>query len=361
MSIRNSALDHLRGLAVFLMILVNLPGSWGNMYSPLKHAKWDGITVADIVFPIFLWVVGYSILLSFQKNQIQTNNNYTLKIFYRSFILIGLGIFLSLFPKFDFEHFRIPGVLQRIGFCYFIFAMSLKYFGVKKTFYWIISISILISIINVHWNYAFSHFSFIPIPIKDTIGAKLDRFLFGEHLWNETKFYDPEGFITSISALLSVSLGAFAAYQESQKNSIYRIIWKFIFYLAVGFVLYLEFPPNKTNWNLTFVFLTTCVIELMYLFFQSCSKVDSLNLLNQLWKFLFLDLSQYALSLFLIYGIITRTTHFILLRKEIVSILSTALQNPNLASLFFSIMMFIWTLIFLKIWKDLRKIVSPKS
>ena len=57
-SSRFYALDALRGLAIALMILVNTPGSWQHVYSPLLHASWDGFTFADIVFPAFLFVVG---------------------------------------------------------------------------------------------------------------------------------------------------------------------------------------------------------------------------------------------------------------------------------------------------------------
>ena len=57
-STRFVALDALRGLILALMILVNTPGSWSAVYSPLLHADWHGFTFADLVFPGFLFVVG---------------------------------------------------------------------------------------------------------------------------------------------------------------------------------------------------------------------------------------------------------------------------------------------------------------
>jgi len=55
----------LRGMTVALMILVNNPGSWAHIYAPLEHAKWDGCTPTDLVFPFFLFVVFVKLDLNF--------------------------------------------------------------------------------------------------------------------------------------------------------------------------------------------------------------------------------------------------------------------------------------------------------
>ena len=55
---RYYSLDVFRGATVALMILVNNPGSWGHIFSPLGHASWHGCTPTDLVFPFFLFAVG---------------------------------------------------------------------------------------------------------------------------------------------------------------------------------------------------------------------------------------------------------------------------------------------------------------
>ena len=35
------ALDILRGLTIILMIIVNDPGSWSEVYAPFLHAEWN--------------------------------------------------------------------------------------------------------------------------------------------------------------------------------------------------------------------------------------------------------------------------------------------------------------------------------
>ena len=61
--IRYASVDALRGIAVAAMLLVNNPGDWAHVYWPLRHAEWHGCTPTDLIFPLFLFVVGVSIAL----------------------------------------------------------------------------------------------------------------------------------------------------------------------------------------------------------------------------------------------------------------------------------------------------------
>ena len=63
---RSYAIDVFRGLTIAAMILVNNPGSWGAMYSPLGHAEWHGWTITDLIFPFFL--IHMDILIIFSSN-----------------------------------------------------------------------------------------------------------------------------------------------------------------------------------------------------------------------------------------------------------------------------------------------------
>jgi predicted acyltransferase len=117
-----------RGITVAAMILVNNPGDWSNIYPPLRHAEWHGVTPTDLIFPFFLFIVGVSITfsLSTRKYDQAGHNKLILKIAKRSLILFGLGLLLHLFPGFDFATVRIPGVLQYSLFVesYFLKPMS---------------------------------------------------------------------------------------------------------------------------------------------------------------------------------------------------------------------------------------------
>ena len=54
------SLDVLRGLTIALMIVANLPGSWSAVLPMMRHAAWNGFTVADFIFPSFVFVMGVS-------------------------------------------------------------------------------------------------------------------------------------------------------------------------------------------------------------------------------------------------------------------------------------------------------------
>ena len=61
------ALDILRGITIAGMIMVNNPGSWSYVYAPLGHAKWNGLTPTDLVFPFFMFIMGISTYISLRK------------------------------------------------------------------------------------------------------------------------------------------------------------------------------------------------------------------------------------------------------------------------------------------------------
>jgi predicted acyltransferase len=62
------SLDVFRGLTVMLMIFVN-NGAGNEIFSQLKHSKWNGLTLTDLVFPFFLFIMGASCYLSLKKSE----------------------------------------------------------------------------------------------------------------------------------------------------------------------------------------------------------------------------------------------------------------------------------------------------
>src|SRR5215217_9582028 len=115
-STRLVSLDAFRGATIALMVLVNTPGDGNNVYTPLEHADWHGWTLTDVVFPSFLWIVGLTLTLSFQRRLATgaTRGDLFKQALRRAAILFALGLFLYGFPRFDLGTWRILGVLQRI-------------------------------------------------------------------------------------------------------------------------------------------------------------------------------------------------------------------------------------------------------
>lgn len=117
---RWDALDVLRGLTIILMLMNLTPGSWETNFAFLVHARWEGGTLIDMVAPAFLFCIGVAMPLSLERRAARGDSAATLlrHILWRGALLIAIGFFLNLYPRFDFPTVRIPGVLQRIGLCY---------------------------------------------------------------------------------------------------------------------------------------------------------------------------------------------------------------------------------------------------
>ncbi|ANQ48746.2 DUF1624 domain-containing protein [Flammeovirga sp. MY04] len=254
------SLDIFRGLTVILMILVNNPGSWSFIYPPLKHAAWHGCTPTDLVFPFFLFIVGVSISFSmFNAKEDKLKRPKLLrKAIWRGSKLIGIGLFISLFPFFDFSTMRIPGVLQRIGLV-FIFATSIfLYFDIKKI------IGIISILLISYWGIM----TLIPIPgigeanLDDpnkVLSAYLDFKLMGGHLWSGTKTWDPEGLLSTLPAIATALLGIIAGILIKTKRE--DQIVKLLLFIGAGLLILgyfwgIVFPINKSLWTSTYVVYT---------------------------------------------------------------------------------------------------------
>ena len=60
------SLDIFRGLTIGAMILVNNLITWSDAprFRQLVHAEWNGCTLADLIFPFFIFIVGVTTVIS---------------------------------------------------------------------------------------------------------------------------------------------------------------------------------------------------------------------------------------------------------------------------------------------------------
>ena len=262
--VRLLSLDVFRGLTVAAMILVNNPGSWTNIYAPLKHAEWHGCTPTDLIFPFFLFIVGVSISYALgSKKGYMSHSKLIMTALKRALILFGLGLFLNLFPKVftepmeAFQTVRIPGVLQRIAIVFFITAVIFIKTNPKT------QLRLLIGILIAYW----AMMTLIPVPgvgyanlEKETnLGAWLDRSILTEaHLWRSAKTWDPEGILSTLPAigtgLFGVLVGTWLKRKDREESV--KISWMFsigILAVILGLIWDLCFPINKALWTSSFV------------------------------------------------------------------------------------------------------------
>ena len=251
------SIDVLRGMTLIFMIIVNQPGSWENVYAPLLHADWNGLTPTDYIFPNFLFIVGVSIVLSLSNRKNELNKNQTLKkIIWRAFKIYLVGLFLWVFPSFDLDNIRWTGVLQRISFV-FLFC-GIIYLFINKKFFMYISFITLI----LYW------FIMVYIPIPgigypdlSVPGLNLAHYIDNKYLpgvlWQVT--WDPEGILTTIPSIITGVFGLIAGSilvsNKNIKDKLLNMFYIGLILVFVGDFLSWSFPVNKNLWSTSYTFL----------------------------------------------------------------------------------------------------------
>ena len=152
------SLDFFRGLTIAGMILVNNPGNGFAAYWPLKHARWNGWTPTDLVFPFFLFIVGVSMVFSFASRlkHGDSRGHLMLHVVKRAAILFAIGVFvINSFPDhYNLSTIRIEGVLQRIAVCYLIASVVTLWGGTRTR------IAVIVTCLLGYWILM----RFVPVP-----------------------------------------------------------------------------------------------------------------------------------------------------------------------------------------------------
>ncbi|XP_045391623.1 heparan-alpha-glucosaminide N-acetyltransferase isoform X2 [Lemur catta] len=310
---RLRCVDTFRGISLILMVFVNYGG---GKYWYFKHASWNGLTVADLVFPWFVFIMGSSIFLSMTSILQRGCSKFRLlgKIAWRSFLLICIGIIIvnpnyCLGPL-SWDKVRIPGVLQRLGVTYFVVAVLELLFAkpvpencaLERSCFSLGDVTsswpqwlLVLTLESIWLGLTF----FLPVPgcpigylgpggIGDlgkypncTGGAAgyIDRLLLGEdHLYQHPSSavlyhtevaYDPEGILGTVNSIVmgffGVQAGKILLYYKDQTKAI------LIRFTAWGCILGLIsvaltkvsenegfIPVNKNLWSISYVTTLSC-------------------------------------------------------------------------------------------------------
>ena len=218
---RLPSLDLLRGIAVMGMILVNSAAAIHydrEVAVPwwLLHAHWNGLTLADLVFPAFLMMMGVAVPMAVGTPGGQGIDGVAARrIGGRVVRLVVLGFILSnlyWFARFDSGTWRPFGVLQRIGLVYG--ACALLYLGLGRR----ARVGLIVAILV---GYAV----LLLVPTPDgvpvdlmlpgrNLAAWVDRWVLGSHRYVAgAAGYDPEGILGTLPAiahgLIGVEVGAY--------------------------------------------------------------------------------------------------------------------------------------------------------
>lgn len=230
----------------------------GTLADQLRHPSWEGFTFYDLIFPLFIFIVGVSLVFSLSRTIATEGREVALRrIFRRSILLFLIGVFYAGGLSRAIEEIRWLGVLQRIALCYFFAGILFCYFKPK------VLAGICASLLVGYW----ALMTFVPVP---GIGAPsyeegknlanyLDELLLPGRLYRDT--WDPEGILSTLPAVATCLLGVLAGLllrneHFDRRDKSYVLLGAGVGALIIGYVWSLQFPLNKHIWTSSFVLVT---------------------------------------------------------------------------------------------------------
>lgn len=273
---RIRSIDALRGFDMFWIsggdaFFISLFAFFGTPFFKslalqLDHPAWTGFRFYDIIFALFLFIMGLSMPLSITKRLAKgaSKNEMYVHVFRRTILLYLFGLIYNGLFDFNFETLRYTGVLHRIAFTYFfasIIVMNSKQNGILI---WAVALTM------VHWLILLlipaPGFSAYDLSPEGNLSGYIDR----QWLPGSMCCYpygDNESLLTNFPAIASVLIGVLAGYRLlSSDNDTIKL--KFFFasggaLIVLAIIWSLIYPINKYLWTGSFVSLTAGISMLL--------------------------------------------------------------------------------------------------
>ena len=314
---RLMSLDALRGFDMFWIIgaedlfhglnKISNTGVFRVMAEQLDHEDWEGIHFYDLIFPLFVFIVGVSLVFSLSKTVETVGRSAAVRrVIRRGVILFLLGIFYYGGFSHDWPHIRLMGVLNRIALCYLFAGLFFCFFRPGKLA--VICAALLVG----YW----ALLSFVPFPdvrpvpggaqticretgITNVVqlnltstnrisgvfikGVNLANYMDQKYLpgmkWDGT--WDPEGLLSTLPAIATCLLGVFAGLLLKSKaiEDRHKVRYLLVAGLAsvlLGHLWGLKLPVIKKIWTSSYVLVAGGYSALLLGFFY---------LVIDVWKF----------------------------------------------------------------------------
>ncbi|HVU27101.1 MAG TPA: heparan-alpha-glucosaminide N-acetyltransferase domain-containing protein [Verrucomicrobiae bacterium] len=287
------SVDALRGFDMFWIIgadslvyaLHNMTQNpvTGFLATQLDHADWEGFHFYDLIFPLFVFIVGVSLVFSLSKTIAVAGRAMALKrVFVRSLLIFSFGIIYNGGFSHEWPDVRIMGVLGRIALAYFFAGLLFCFFHPRTL------IAICAGLLVSYW----ALMTFVPFPdVRPTPGEGIiakekgfteisqlnmvstnyltDTFIKGVNLANylDQKYlpgrkydgtWDPEGILSTLPAIATCLLGVFAGLLLSNQTvpDQKKVILLLTFGIAgatLGWLWGIQFPVIKKIWTSSYV------------------------------------------------------------------------------------------------------------
>lgn len=280
-SSRILSVDVLRVITIVLMIFVDK--AIGDQYEFTKHAMWNGLNLADFVFPSFVTLMGVSMYFSLSKYEFSANKSAVFKIIRRFVLLCIFGWIIAQISNsisasfegknffeafFDFSQWRPMGIFTRLALCYLVAGLIVLFVHNKKALIGIIVALLVGYIVILGFGNGYEQSEANIISIVDKTIFTPDH-MYKMKIDGGAKIaLDPEGLLSTIPCIAQTLLGFLVGglIKDKTKDNKTKVLYMFIIgysLLITGYILGLFVPPFKKAWTSSFVLLTSGVVFCM--------------------------------------------------------------------------------------------------
>jgi len=283
---RIASVDALRGLNMFWIMgfdgamaalaqmsedkspTIHTAGSF--LGAQFQHVAWEGLRFYDLIFPLFVFLTGVSIVLSLPRLvEREGKTKAHLRVLRRSLLLYLMGLIAYGGISEHWTDVRLLGILQRIAICYFFTALMFLNFNLRGL------IAAVVTLLVGYW----ALMTFVPVPglgagsyaADANLANWIDYHYLPGKLWDVTR--DPEGLLSTLPAVGSCLFGVFAGLLlcDSRVAEPQKTLWLIgagCILLGAGYLWALQFPVIKAIWTSSFVLVTagysTILLALMH-------------------------------------------------------------------------------------------------
>jgi predicted acyltransferase len=302
------SLDALRGLDMLFLLGISgvfraLPklsdnGVFNFLAGQCQHTVWHGFHIYDLIFPLFIFMVGVSVPFAISK---RLQDGYSRKKLYfhiirRSLMLFFLGLIFNGFLGFDFSNFTYTGVLQRISIAYFFSALIVMNTDIRMQ---AISAG---SLLVIYWLLMI----LVPVPgygagvitPEGNLHTYIDQQLLPGKLGNG--FYDEDGILQQISSIAVCLAGVLAGHwlrsSYTQNKKVLGLMLAGFASVLIAIVWNFSFPIIFRLWSSSYAMLVIGLSSLLLSLFYWIIDVKGYTK----WAFPFVVAGLNSITIYLV-------------------------------------------------------------
>lgn len=303
------SLDALRGFDMFWItggdaIMASLPILSSNIFfkglaGQFEHSSWNGFTFYDLIFPLFLFIVGAAMPFSFGKRLERGDSKQDLykHIITRTAILFLFGLIYNGLLDFNFSTMRYAGVLQRIALCY-CFA-SLVFVNTTIRGQAIVAGALMLFYMLIMKLIPVPGFGMGVLAPEGNLSSFLDQHLLPGRFCC-FKFGDNEGILSTLPAisttLLGVLTGHWMRHSNSPKEKIIGLLSSGVIGIVAALLMNFWFPINKLIWTSSYVLFTAGLSALLLCLFYWLIDVRG----YKKWAFFFVVIGMNPITIYIL-------------------------------------------------------------